>query len=344
MSLNKITLGPNTTVHEVIKKLDESGVGILAVVDNDGKLIGIVTDGDIRRALLRDSLDVNHIVNRNPKTVPSRLGKAEIVRTLRRLHLRHMPMVDENNRLVDIVFLENLAAEPKENTVIIMAGGLGSRLGQLTQDTPKPMLPVHGRPILEHIIENLKFQGFRKFVLCLNYKADVIRDYFGDGSRFDIEVAYTIEEKRLGTAGALSLIDPALLSTPSIVLNADIMTTIDFDEALKFHFQASSQATMCVKPQAYEMPYACIEFDESMNLKALVEKPKINNYINAGMYLLNQEVVSMVPANEYFDMPNLFQKVMASGMCAKVYCFEDYWVDIGRPVDYSKVNTERNLE
>jgi dTDP-glucose pyrophosphorylase len=342
MSLTKLILSPATTVHEVIQMLDKSGVGILPVVDSEGTLIGIVTDGDIRRAILQHSLSMDHLINKNPKTVSNKTPKVEILRTLKQLHLRHMPIVDEHKRLVDVIFLENLSVEPKPNKVVIMAGGLGSRLGTLTEDTPKPMLPVRGRPILEHIIENLKFQGFYKFVLCLNYRADIIQNYFGKGEKLGVEIEYTLENQRLGTAGALSLVDTRYINEPCIVLNADIITNIDFEDVINFHLQQKAQATMCIKPQAYEVPYACVEFDNTMNLTGLVEKPKISNYINAGIYILNPEILKDVPKDQFYDMPSLFQDLVAKQMSVKVFKFEEYWIDIGRPGDYTKANSELN--
>jgi len=339
MLVNKLILTEATTVHEAIQLLDRSGVGILPVVDSKQHLVGIITDGDIRRAVLNDTLNLDSIINRQPRKVLSKTPKSEILRLLKQMHLRHMPMVDEAGRLVDVVFLENLAIEPKPNTVIIMAGGLGSRLGTLTQEIPKPLLPVKGRPILEHIIENLKFQGFTKFVLCLNHKAEMIQKHFKGGEVLGVSIDYTVENKRLGTAGALSLVD-IKSQHPYLVLNADILTNIDFDDVLNFHAIEKSQATMCIKPQAYEIPYACVEFDEHMNLKVLKEKPKVDNYINAGIYLLNPEIIATVPKDEFYDMPTLFQQSIDRNVVVKVFRFEDYWVDIGLPVDYSKANAE----
>jgi dTDP-glucose pyrophosphorylase len=342
MSLAKLILTSTTTVHEIVQALDKAGVGILPVVDSENQLIGIVTDGDIRRALLNNALDVQHIINTKPKKVSHNTSRAEILRLLKQMHLRHMPMVDDAGKLIDVVFLESLVVEPKRNKVVIMAGGLGTRLGELTQDVPKPMLPVRGRPILEHIIENLSFQGFSQFILCLNYKAEIIQEYFKDGRKLNVDIQYTIESKRMGTAGALGLIDPKIITEPFVVLNADIITNIDFDDVIRFHSINGSQATMCIKPQAYEVPYACVEFNDNMDLVSLVEKPKMNNYINAGIYILNPEILKMVPKEEFYDMPTLFQNAVNKAFITKVYRFEDYWIDIGLPKDYSRANAEGN--
>ncbi|RAW01302.1 nucleotidyltransferase family protein [Pseudochryseolinea flava] len=340
MFTTKLVLDESTTVNSAIELLDKSGIGILPVVDKENNLIGIITDGDVRRALLANKLDLQSIINRNPKKVTTGISKAETLELLKQKHLRHMPVVDGSGKLIDIICLENLVSAPKSNVVIIMAGGLGSRLGNLTQETPKPMLLVSGKPILERIVENLKAQGFSKFIFCLNYKSEVIQEYFKDGARLGVNIHYTIEEKRMGTAGALSLIDRHLLTEPFLVLNADVITNIDLDEVLKFHQTSSSIATMCVKQQSYEIPFACVEFGEQMDLLSLVEKPNVNNYINAGIYVLDPEAIDFVPSNEFYDMPSLFLEILKRRRTTKVFKFDDYWIDIGRPVDYNKANTE----
>lgn len=334
MLQTKLILSRDTTVHEIVQLLDKTGVGVLPIVNDKGELIGIVTDGDIRRAVLNNSLSIDNIINKNPKRAHQHTPKSEIIRMLRQLHYRHMPIVDEKNVLVDMVFLENLLITPRINKVVIMAGGLGTRLGQLTKTTPKPMLPVNGRPILVHIVEHLKNQGFNDFVFCLNYKAESIMEYFGSGERLGVNITYTIEQTRLGTAGALSLIDRDRIRDPFIVLNADIITNLDFDDLLSFHLTHQSLATMCVKLQAYEIPFACVEFDEQYNLQSLVEKPKVNNYINAGIYVLDPLILDLVPAQSYYDMPSLFQDAVANQLATKVYHFENYWMDIGQVEDY----------
>jgi NDP-sugar pyrophosphorylase family protein len=221
-----------------------------------------------------------------------------------------------------------------------MSGGLGSRLGSLTSETPKPMLPLRGKPILEHIIENFKLQGFYKFVLCLNHKASVIQDYFKDGQQWGVTISYTIESKRLGTAGALSLLNHFEISNPAIIVNGDIITNLDFSDALNFHINSKSDATMCVRSQTIDVPYACVDFDDNMILKSLIEKPKIEHFVNAGIYILNPMVLKHVPKDEFYDMPTLFQDFIKLKKQTMVYRFEDYWIDIGQPTDYANANHE----
>ncbi len=338
--MNYLILNENTTLDEAIRLLDNNGNGFLPVVDNDQKLKGIITDGDLRRGILNKTLDLRNIINTNPIVEKQGTPHSIIRRRLKELRKRHMPVVSEDGRLIEVVYIENLSIEKRPNTVVIMSGGLGSRLGALTSDTPKPMLPVMGKPILEHIIENFKLQGFSNFVLCLNHKAAVIQDYFKNGENWGVSILYTLESKRLGTAGALSLINAQSISTPMIVVNGDILTNLDFSEALSFHSNAEAEATMCVRPQSFEVPYACVEFDQNMVLTGLVEKPKLDHFVNAGIYILNPTVLKHVPKDEFYDMPTLFHDLLKEKKRAVVYRFEDYWIDIGQPIDYAKANRE----
>ncbi|NOS93108.1 MAG: CBS domain-containing protein [Cyclobacteriaceae bacterium] len=338
--MNYLILNENTTLNEAVRLLDNNGNGFLPVVDSDQRLKGIITDGDLRRGILNKTLDLHSIINSKPVVEKQGTPHSAIRRKLRELRKRHMPVVSEDGRLIEVVFIENLSVEKRPNTVVIMSGGLGSRLGSLTSDTPKPMLPVMGKPILEHIIENFKLQGFSNFVLCLNHKASVIQDYFKNGEQWGVSISYTLESKRLGTAGALSLLNLQSISTSMIVVNGDILTNLDFSEALSFHTTANADATMCVRPQAFEVPYACVEFDQHMVLTGLVEKPKMDHFVNAGIYILNPSVIKLVPKDEFYDMPTLFQDLLKEKRRAVVYRFEDYWIDIGQPVDYAKANRE----
>jgi dTDP-glucose pyrophosphorylase len=335
--IHKLILTELTSFEDALRLLDSNGNGFLPVVNASNKLLGILTDGDIRRAILNNTRNINEIINRNPSVANISEPRSAIIRRLHHMKRRHMPVVDNNGLFVDVVILNDFNEKSFANKIVIMAGGLGSRLGTLTQNIPKPMLPIQGRPILEYIIENLKSQGFTQFILCLNHKAEIIKDYFQNGEKWNVVIEYTQEDIRLGTAGALSLIEASKIKDPLIVLNADIVTNIDFQELLSFHNSSGSHATMCIKRQAYEIPFACVEFDESMNIKSLIEKPKVDNYINAGIYVLSPDVLPTVPKNEFYDMPSLFHDLIKKKFSVKVFTFEDYWVDIGHPKDYFNV-------
>lgn len=340
MSIIKLVIQDKTTAEEAIQLLDKSGIGFLPVVDSENILVGVITDGDIRRSILNGAIDLEHIINKNPRKLPSTMHRLEIIRRLKEVHLRHMPLVDKQGKLVDVVCLENLIVEPKSNKVVIMAGGLGSRLGELTKNLPKPLLPIGGKPILERIIEDLKLQGFSDFTFCLNYKGEMIRQYFGNGEKYGVKFRYTFEEKRLGTAGALSLLEKSNVQAPMLVMNADVISNVDFSELLNFHAVQNSQATMCIKPQEYEIPFACVNFDDGSNLVELAEKPKIKRYVNSGMYILNPEVLEHVPHQQFYDMPTLFQDLMQKDFRVKVFHFQEFWIDIGIPEDYMKMRDD----
>jgi len=326
-------------LEEALELLDSNGNGFLAIVDSETKLIGIITDGDIRRAVLNKNFELATIINRSPSVASINDTHVKIKQELRRIHRRHMPVVDQEGRLVEVIILDNFETVPKENWVVIMAGGMGTRLGELTKDTPKPMLRVGEKPILLNIVESFKACGFYRFVFCVNYKSHIIEEYFGDGSKFDIEIVFTHENKRMGTAGALSLIDFDLRH-PFFVVNGDVLTSINFDDFLNFHVVGNSKATMCVKKFSFELPYATIDFDEKDILTNIKEKPAFDYHVNTGMYILDPSVVSMIPKNEYYDMPTLFEELISRQLTTKVFKIDEYWVDIGKPGDFNQANRD----
>jgi dTDP-glucose pyrophosphorylase len=340
---NVLILEENIGFYELLKKLDEEGNGFLVIVDNAYKLIGIVTDGDIRRSVLnKQTDDINRIINHQPLTASSETDTHEIQQYLKSIKRRQIPIVNRDNILVDIVYLDDHEAHYNENFVVIMAGGLGSRLGELTKDIPKPMLKIGDKPILERIIMTFKDAGYNKFIICVNYKSEIIKDYFKDGSDFGVFISYNDEEKKMGTAGALGLIKQAF-NHPFFVVNGDILTTIQYADFMTFNIRSSATATMCVKKMGYQIPYACINLDDDSNILGLVEKPIYDYKINAGLYILNPEVISRIPVNEYYDMTSLFETLIHHRKKVVAYCHEDYWLDIGHKADYHKANSDLNI-
>lgn len=333
--MNKLIYNSDTTFEQAVKLLDENGTGFLPVVDSSNKLIGIITDGDLRRGILNKKFELDGIINRNPLKASHTDSHVSIKKRLREIHRRHMPVVNENGELVEVVVLDEFETNIKDNWVVIMAGGMGTRLGDLTKHMPKPMLDVGGKPMLLRIIEHFKSYGFGKFILCVNYKSEIIENYFGNGEKFGIEIKYTKESKRMGTAGALSLIDFDL-KRPFFVVNGDVLTTINFDDFLNFHDINNSDATMCVKRFSHEVPYACVEFDTDMNLIGLKEKPSYDYFINTGMYLLNPSCTTYLNKDEFFDMPSLFELLLQNKKTCKLFSIDDYWIDIGHKDDYQK--------
>lgn len=337
--MKHLVLSETATFKEAIQLLDSNGNGFLAITNELGRLVGILTDGDIRRAILDNKTDLSEIMNTHPETMKEGQNRKNIILKLKELHRKHMPIVDDNMILKDVVILDEEEFNLKPNWVVIMAGGLGTRLGDLTKDTPKPMLKVGAKPMIEHIIDMFVSHGFTKFILSLNYKAEMIKEYFQDGSNFGIEIKYLEENKRLGTGGALSLIDIEI-DEPFFVTNGDVLSSLDYEKLLVYHKEQQSTATMCIRKDSYQIPYGVIEVDDESNIVAMKEKPIKEFFINTGIYVLDPEVLSYVPEDEFFDMPSLFDVLRDDKKTIKSFEITDYWVDMGRPSDYERIKED----
>lgn len=337
-----ILVNENTTLLETMKIIDDSSLQFAAVVDEVNNLLGSVTDGDIRRGILRgEGLDVpiKQVMNPSPITACIENTYSDCLNLLKKYKLKQLPIVDMDNRIVDIIFAdEDLTTKNNRNTVILMAGGLGTRLRPLTESVPKPMLNVGNKPILQTIIEGFKQYGYTKFILTVNYKKEIIQDYFQDGSAFNVSISYIEEDKRMGTAGALSLLKEKPTS-PIFVMNGDLLTQVNFEQLLNFHEDTDAVATMCVREYEYQIPYGVIE-TEGQQLVSIKEKPMHRSFVNAGIYVLNPEVFDYIPNNEFFDMPDLFKQLMAKQKNVSAFPVREYWLDIGRMADFEKANNE----
>jgi dTDP-glucose pyrophosphorylase len=336
---NKLILNNETKLKDAINLLDLNGNGVLPIVDEDEKLLGLITDGDIRKAILNNHLDLEHIINKNPHKLHADTPKNQIISYLKKIHRRHIPLVDDENKFIRVFTLDEINFNLKSNWVIIMAGGLGTRLGELTKDTPKPMLKVGAKPMVEHIIDMFVAHGFTKFMLSVNYKADVIKEYFKDGSKFGIEVKYLEENKRLGTGGALSLIDIEL-NEPFFVTNGDVLSSLDYEKLLNYHNEQNAVATMCIRKDSYQIPYGVIETDADNNIIAMKEKPIKEFFINTGIYVLEPAVLEYIPKNKFFDLPSLFDILKRERKTTKSFEITDYWIDMGKPSDYEKIQKD----
>jgi dTDP-glucose pyrophosphorylase/CBS domain-containing protein len=334
----KLVLSDNVTFEDAIRELDKGGVGFLPIVDAANRLLGIITDGDIRRAILNRRFSLDAIINRHPITLGSSATRSQARKFLRSSNLRHLPLVDDQNRFVDVVIADDIEFTPKPNRVVIMAGGLGTRLGPLTAQTPKPMLPVGNKPLLSNIISLCYEHGYTQIYLCVNYRADIIKEYFADGSRFGVSICYVEEKERLGTAGAISLIEEPM-EAPFFVLNADILTTLNLDMIMKHHEMSGADATMCVKEMEYRLPYGVVNMDDS-RIRSIEEKPVLKSNINAGIYVLNADIVGLIPRDRFFDMTELFDLALKKQMKVSAYPINDYWLDIGQLNDYETANRD----
>jgi len=341
----RIALDTSSTVKEAMEVLNRECMQIALVVEDGSHLKGTVTDGDIRRAILKgNGLDVElgSVMNSNPTTGLVEESKEIWQRTMQRYGLRHLPLLDSTGKIVDLIRYE-LPVEPdRKNAVVLMVGGLGSRLRPLTNDTPKPLIKVGSKPVLETIIEEFAEQGFKDIYLCIRYMGDRIRQHFGDGSHWGVQITYLEETKSLGTAGALSLFEKDV-KEPIIVMNGDLLTKVDFVRLAEFHQRHNFTATMAVREYSHQVPYGVLELGEDYTLEALVEKPVKRYHVNAGIYILNPELLNIVPKNEYYDMPSLFEEVLNQQKPVGCYPITDYWIDIGRIEDLERAHDDYSL-
>lgn len=337
-----ILLKKHQTLKQAMEALNETRIHICFVTDDQGKLIGSLTDGDIRRALLKgatlESL-VESCMNKSPKMIPEGLSVEEVIQHMNQWGVRQLPVVNQNGNITRVETVEGMMEVfQKPNRVVLMAGGFGKRLSPLTDQIPKPLLHVDGTPILEHIVRRFKELGFYRFTISVNYKAEMIIDHFGDGSKLGIEIDYLREDKPLGTCGALSLLEDRP-KEPFFVMNGDLLTRANFNTILEFHKTHNSCATMCVREHSFEVPYGVVK-SVNNRIVSIEEKPKEISLINAGIYVLSPEVLDQVNANDYLDMPTLFMKLKSQDRSVYSYVLKDYWLDIGRMEDFQKAQND----
>lgn len=338
MPKNKLVLRKSTKFEEAIELLDNNGNGVLPIVDRHDKFIGLITDGDIRKAILNKKLDLEHIINKNPYKYNINSTKMERLQFLKSVRRRNLPLIDDNGYYVDLFVMDDLDFNSKPNPVVIMAGGLGSRFGELTKDVPKPMLHVGKKPILENILENFIEYGFHIFYISVNYKSEQIMGYFGDGKKWGVEIQYIHESKKLGTAGGLSLIKD-VFNEPFLVANGDVLTTLNLEELLDYHAAQKSTATLCIREYEYNVPYAVVETKEGRIL-ALQEKPSYKFNVNSGIYVLDPKVIDFIPKDTFFDMPSLFEMLIEKKYDTFTYKINDYWIDVGHIGALQKANND----
>lgn len=333
---------PETSLREALQQIDRVGCQIVLVIDQHGRLVGTLSDGDARRGMLRGLTLADSVaaaMHASPTSAQLDDDRQSILATMRRLGLHQIPLLDAQGVVAGLAVIDDyLAAEVREHWVVVMAGGIGSRLKELTRDTPKPMLTVGSRPILETIVRSFADQGFRRFYLAVNYKAEQIERYFGDGSRFGIDICYLREQQRLGTAGALSLL-PERPSLPVIVTNADLLAKENYGYMIDRHTESGADATMAVREFEMQVPFGVVRERDGC-IETIEEKPVQRFVVSAGMYVLSPAVVDLVPHGHFFDMPSLFDAIVRKGLRARSHQFDGYWLDIGRMPDYEQANSD----
>jgi dTDP-glucose pyrophosphorylase len=341
-NLTKLFVSPTDQIRNVISVIDK-GAAQVALVVNSTTLIGIVTDGDIRRGILKGKdLDtqIHEIMQKNFKYLLEPATNEDALSMMKREGLSQVPLLNDKGNVINIFLLEKLLFMKKDftNPVIILAGGRGERLMPLTKALPKPMLEINGKPLLEIIINRCISSGFRTFYISVYYLKQHIKDYFGDGSKWGIAIEYLEETRPLGTAGPLSLID-AGFRDPVLVINGDILTRVEYPQLLRYHYENMSAVTMCISNYKSQVPFGVVKVKEN-NFIEIQEKPVISHYINAGIYVMDPNVINLIPKNSFFDMPQLLEKVVENTSGIKVFPLHEYWLDVGLPETFARANGE----
>ncbi len=340
--IRKLFIKLEDSIKKAMEVIDKGSRGIALVIDNDFRLLGTITDGDIRRAILKGtSLDeaVKTIMNENFIFVSQNYSNTLVETLFMKKYVSQLPVLDDNMRIVSMIFYhEFFQKDTRDNWALIMAGGLGSRLAPLTKDIPKPMLRVGAKPLIETIIEQLKSYGYGNIILSLNYKAEVIKNYFQDGANFGVNIKYVTENKRLGTGGAIKLAEK-YLDKPFFVLNGDILTKLNFEQFMNFHSTNKNKITIGTKKYEMQIPYGVVDIKDETVLD-LREKPSSSYYINGGMYCLEPETIEYIPKNEFYNITQLISKYIAENKKVGSFPITEYWMDIGQMEDYNQANID----
>ncbi len=343
--LDEAIVPPGFALTEALSRLYKSRAGILLLCGEDRVLQGTLTDGDIRRAILRGAsfdLPCEAVANKSPITAPEGVGSDQALHLMtrsRRMILNQLPLVDARGRVRGLLLKQDLLESPEESpmSAVIMAGGYGVRLRPLTEDLPKPMLPMGGRPLMELTLTRLKEAGIRRISITTHYLAQKIVDHFGDGSDFGVRITYIPEEEPLGTAGALGLMDPP--PGPVLVINGDILTQVDFSAMLDFHQDHRAEMSVAVRQYDFKVPYGVLEC-EGHRVCALVEKPEYSFMVNAGIYILEPSVWGLMPERSRFNMTDLIEAMMNEDRSVVSFPILEYWMDVGQPGDYRRAQDD----
>ena len=347
MNLKDLLIPRSANIKDALKNLDKTGSQIALIVDSD-KLIGIASDGDIRRALLNGETlesDISKAMVRDYHYSENSMTQEDALRRMRQLGIHHIPVIDKNRRILTLYSFDDIIhSTHRPNSVVIMAGGRGSRLGNLTSSCPKPMLTVSGKPMLEVVLQQCIDSGFHKFYISVNYLKQKIIDYFGDGKNWGVDIEYLEESEPLGTAGSLSLITD-IQEHPIIVMNCDVLSHVNYNKLLRFHEQGCGAGTMCIREHSIRIPYGTIVTEGGI-VKRIEEKPVLRKFINAGIYVINPELLSLVSKNRYLDMTNFLDDMLKIGIRLTAYPLHEFWMDLGHPEDLATIqelwNTSNN--
>lgn len=330
----------HATIEQAIRNLDQVGIKIVLIVNESGELEGAISDGDIRRGLLKGlnlNSPIESIIHRNALVVPPEMGREMVMQLMVANKIQQIPVVDEHQHVIGLHLWDEINVPPvRPNLMVIMAGGMGSRLRPHTENCPKPLLPVAGKPMLEHIIERAKLEGFSHFVLAIHYLGHMIEEYFGNGVRLGVQIDYLREQFPLGTAGALGLLNPRP-DAPFVVTNGDVITDIRYGELLDFHIRHNAMATMAVRVHEWQHPFGVVQI-QGVNIVGFEEKPITRSHINAGVYVLDPDALCVLNAGAHCDMPTLFERLQTKAKRTVAYPMHEPWLDVGRPDDLAAAN------
>ncbi|MDL1980922.1 MAG: nucleotidyltransferase family protein [Deltaproteobacteria bacterium] len=342
--LQRCTVAPETTIVEAIEILDCAGVGILLVCDQHRHILGVITDGDIRRAILRSvpfSDQCISIANKDFTSVQKGIFPADALRMMdhsKRFFVNHLPVIDSSGQVVDLLLRRDLVSDKKlPLQAFIMAGGVGKRLRPLTKEIPKPMLKVGNKPILEHIVGQLCDTGIENIRISTNYLREKITGYFGNGEKFGVKIEYVNEDQPLGTAGSIGLVDAP--TDPLLIINGDILTGVNFQAMFDFHIEHEADMTVGVRKYEFQVPYGVVECD-GHRICGLQEKPSYQFFVNAGIYLIQPSTHAHIPSERRYDMTDLVKDLLRQGKNVVSFPIIEYWVDIGMPEDFKRANGE----
>jgi dTDP-glucose pyrophosphorylase len=330
-----------SSIRQAVEVLNETSLKIVLVVDAKEVLIGTITDGDIRRGLLRGlelTSTIDSIIHEDSLVVPPDLNRNVVLQLMTANKIQQVPIVDESMHVIGLHIWDEMNLPlARTNIMVIMAGGKGTRLHPQTENCPKPLLPVAGKPILEHIIDRAKLEGFSHFILAIHHLGHMIEEYFGNGETFGVTIEYLREESPLGTAGALSLLDP-LPDSPFVVTNGDVLTDIHYGEILDFHIQHGATATMAVRVYEWQNPFGVVQ-TQGIEIIGYVEKPVSRSHINAGVYVIDPSALRHLVNSAPCDMPTLFELLQNKDNKVVAYPVHEHWIDVGRSADLAAAET-----
>lgn len=342
---HKAILPVTASINQAISNLDQVAIKIVLVVNEAGELEGTITDGDIRRGLLK-GLDLNSsitdVIHRNSLVVPPDMSREMVVQLMVANKIQQIPVLDKNRHVVGLHLWDEVNTPiVRPNIMVIMAGGKGTRLRPYTENCPKPLLLIAGKPILEHIIERAKLEGFSRFVLAIHYLGEMIEAHFGNGKHLGVQIDYLREQVPLGTAGALGLLNPRPTEA-FVVTNGDVISDVRYGELLDFHSLHKATATMAVRIHEWQHPFGVVQ-TKGATITGFEEKPVVRSHINAGVYALNPDALDVLTTNTTCDMPTLFERLHTKAQSTVAYPMHEPWLDVGRPDDLAtaRANSEK---